>query len=52
MKITFYSSRYGKLKVRIFELQFHQQVIEQFKEAKVKVRIGIHAQTTPVQKLS
>lgn len=52
MKLTYYSSRLGKLRIRIFGLQFPQPVVEQFKEAKVKVRIGIHAQTTAVRKLA
>lgn len=51
MKITFYSSRYGKLRVRIFHLEFHPAILEQFKQAKVKVRFGIHAQSTPVRPL-
>ena len=51
MKITFYSASHGKLRVRIFHLEFVNQLVEQFKEAKVKVRYGIYAQTTPLREL-
>ena len=51
MKITFYSSSHGKLRVRIFHLEFVAQLVEQFKEARVKVRYGIYAQTTPLREL-
>ena len=47
MKIAFYSSRYGKLRVRIFGIEFPEQVAQQFPAIKAKVRIGVHAQTTP-----
>ena len=52
MKITYYSSKYGRLKVRIFGLEFPEPVAKQFEEAKVKVRLGVHAQTTPDRKLT
>ena len=52
LKVTFYSSKYGKLRVRVFHLEFHPTMVEQFKEAKVKVRFGIHAQSTPIRPLS
>lgn len=40
------------MRVRVFHLEFHPSMVEQFKEAKVKVRFGIHAQSTPVRPLS
>ena len=49
MKVTFYSSEYGKLKIRIFHLEFVNQLVEQFKSAKAKVRLGVYAQSTAVR---
>lgn len=46
MKLAFHSSRWGKLKVRIFHLEFHQETIDKFKQAKVRVICGIHAHST------
>lgn len=51
IKLTFFSSKYGSLKVRIFELDFPKNIVDQFKEAKVKIRYGIFAQSTPVRPL-
>jgi len=31
MKLTFHSSKWGKLRVRVFGLEFHQETINQFK---------------------
>jgi hypothetical protein len=52
MKITFYSSKHGKLRARIFHLEFVPQIIEMYKEAKVKVRFGFYAQSTPIRSLT
>lgn len=47
MKVTFYSASHGKLRVRIFSLEFAKQLLEDYKEAKLKVRLGLYAQSTP-----
>ena len=52
LKITYYSAANGKLKVRIFHLEFHPDMVKEFKQAKVKVVSSIHAQSTEVRPLS
>lgn len=51
LELTYYSGQYGKLRIRIFHLEFHPDTVAQFKEARVKVLCGLHAQSTPVKPL-
>lgn len=51
MKVTYYSAEHGKLRVRIFYLSLLQAFVDKFKHAKVKVKIGVYAQSTPVKEL-
>jgi hypothetical protein len=46
MKITYYSAEYGKLKIRVFHLSMVEPVIEHYKQARLKVKIGIFAQSS------
>ena len=51
MKVTYFSAEHGKLKVRIFYLSLLEAFVSKFKHAKVKVKIGVYAQSTPVRDL-
>lgn len=51
LKLTYYSADNGKLKVRIFHLEFHPDTVKEFQQAKVKVVSGFHAQSTEVRPL-
>lgn len=46
MKITYYSAEYGKLRIRVFHLSMVEPVIEHYKQARLKVKIGIFAQSS------
>lgn len=46
MKITYFSAEYGKLKIRVFYLSMVEPVIEHYKQARLKVKIGIFAQSS------
>jgi hypothetical protein len=52
LKVAFYSKKWGKLRVRIFHLEFLEETKKQFREAKVRVTCGIHAQSTFVKPLA
>lgn len=48
MKFTYYSAEFGKLKIRVFHLSMVEPVIEHYQKARLKAKIGIFAQSSPV----
>ena len=48
MKITYYSAEFGKLKIRVFHLSMVEPVVEHYQKARLKVKIGIFAQSSPL----
>jgi hypothetical protein len=46
-KITYYSAQFGKLKLRVFHLELTPAFAERFKTAKLKLKSGIFAQSSP-----
>lgn len=51
IKVTYYSAEFGKLKIRVFHLSLAPQFVEKFKHAKLKIKIGVFAQSSPIQDL-
>ena len=46
--MTYYSAEHGKLRVRVFHLSMVEPIVEHYKQAKLKVKIGIFAQSSPL----
>lgn len=46
-KITYYSAEFGKLKLRVFHLSLVPAFIERFKKARLKLKSGVFAQSSP-----
>lgn len=46
IKLTYYSAEHGKLKIRIFHLSLLDPIVEYYKQAKLKLKIGIFAQSS------
>lgn len=51
LKLTYYSSEHGKLRLRIFHMSLIPAFVERFKTAKIRAKLGIHMQSTPEQSL-
>lgn len=50
-KITYYSAEHGKLKLRVFHLSLIESLVQKYKTARLKTKIGIYAQTSPEWKM-
>ena len=46
IKITYYSGEHGKLRIRVFHLSMVEPIVDHYKAAKLKIRIGIYAQSS------
>jgi len=46
IKLTYYSAEHGKLRIRVFHLSLLEPIVEHYKKAKLKLRIGIFAQSS------
>jgi hypothetical protein len=46
IKITYFSAEFGKLKIRVFHLSMVNPIIEHYKAAKLKIKIGIFSQSS------
>lgn len=47
IKLTYYTAEYGKLRIRVFHLSMVEQIADHYKQAKLKIKIGIYAQSSP-----
>ena len=50
-KITYYSAEHGKLRLRVFHLSLIESLVQKYKTARLKTKIGIYAQTSPDWKM-
>ena len=46
VKITYFSAGHGKMRLRVFSLEIDAQVVKHYKQAKLKAKIGIYAQSS------
>ena len=46
LKITYYSAEHGKLRIRVFSLSVVDPIVEHYQKAKLKLKIGIYAQSS------
>ena len=46
IKITYFSAEHGKLKIRVFHLSMVEPIVEHYKNAKLKLKTGIYAQSS------
>ena len=48
IKITYFSAEHGRLKIRIFHLSMVEPIVDHYKTAKLKMKIGVYAQSSAV----
>jgi len=48
IKITYYSAEHGKMRIRVFHLSMVDPIVDHYKTAKLKIKIGIYAQSSTV----
>lgn len=46
LKITYYSAEFGRLRVRVFGLSMAEVVADHYKQAKLKIKVGVYAQSS------